>query len=443
MSPKDPPSTIRPAAAIILHRGHNLWLGHRGQTRFLPGFSVFPGGGCETGESFVQAARRELMEETGIVLNSVAELKPFARAITPAYSRFRYDVRVYSYELPMDCEPIPDGLEFIDGWWLSAKEILRLRACGELQLAPPTYRQVRLWHDCLNRRQAWPSELSAFEQPPPRNEQVLPMSEGLTIVPLRTRSLPPAAWTNTAIIGERRLLVVDPGGKEQAALQTEIQRRTSQGAEILGVFLSHHHRDHTEGFHQLGLSHLPLYCHRITAAKLPTDFPPATLLSDQEEVPIESGLTVVAHFTPGHAPGHLALELRERRALLAGDMISSLSSIVIPPPEEGSLTEYLASLERLRALDCHLVVPSHGPPYGKGSDPFGQALQHRIKRQEQVVAVLRNGERSVQEIVSIIYRDLDPRLAPAAETNVCHYLRRLQSQGLAAQCDHTWKYLEC
>src|SRR5207237_720111 len=63
--------------------------------------------------------------------------------------------------------------------------------------------------------------------------------------------------------------------------------------------------------------------------------------------------------TPGHAPGHLAFYEPHYRLLFAGDMVSTLSSVVIAPPE-GDLVVYLRSLERLRTLDCRLLLPGHG-----------------------------------------------------------------------------------
>lgn len=423
----------------MLQRAHKVWLGHRGNTRFLPGFSVFPGGGSESGETDVETALRELSEETGLNLEE-DNLTPFARAITPAYSKYRYDVKVFRAELPATQEPLPDGKEFLDGHWYTSDELFQAWRTGHIQLAPPTLRQLMLWSDCITGEQAWPQRHAAFAAPPERNEQVLPMSPGLTVIPLRTRAMPPAAWTNAAILGEQELLVLDPGGPDVSVLLEELQRLTREGAKIKGVLLSHHHPDHLEGYHQLELAHLPLYCHSITADLLPEDFPKPQLLKCGETLSLGPEYTVRTHFTPGHAPGHLAFEVVERKALLAGDMISSLSSIVIPS-DNGNLLHYLESLEKLRNLQCNLIVPSHGPPYGKGSDPFGQAMAHRRKREEQVVKVLEKGSRTPEEITHILYRGLDNRLFPAARANVRHYLWKLQKEGRADEDDSAWTLL--
>lgn len=423
----------------MLCRNARIWLGLRGSTRFLPGFSVFPGGACEAEEPTRAAALRELTEETGIELPADTLLTPFARAITPAYSRFRYDVEVFKVDLPEHLEPVPDGHEFCGGAWYTGAELLAARARGEVQLAPPTYRQAVLWNECQQGQRNWPSPEQAFAQPPARNEQVLPFAPGLTVIPLRTRAMPPAAWTNSILVGEKSLYIIDPGGPEIETLLTEVARREASGARVEGVILSHHHPDHIEGYHALQLPHLPLYCHPFTRPLLPRDFPPTTDLQDGQTIKLEPDLTMVCHFTPGHAPGHLAFELPQRKTVLAGDMVSSLSSITLPP-DNGSLPDYLDSLKKLKRLKANLVIPSHGPPWGRGFDPFEQTLRHRQLRERQVLALLSTEEpRTVASIAGRLYRAIDPRLMPAAQANVSHHLLKLEADGRVTQSTEGWR----
>lgn len=422
---------IRDAAAVLLTRGGQVWLGQRGNTRFLPGFSVFPGGGAEPDEEPPETAIRELLEETGLSLGA-ERLQPFARAVTPAYSPYRFDVRVYLAELGPAEEPQPDGRELVAGRWFEGRELFKAWARGELQLAPPTLRQLEHWKALSTQSAPWPNHDQAFELPPFRHQQVLPMGEALTLVPLHTRSMPPAAWTNAALLGSEKLYVLDPGGPDVSVLQEELQSRLRAGAQLAGVLLSHHHPDHICGYHALECGHVPLYCHPITAELLPQDFPAPLHLLDRQTLDLGRGKELVAHFTPGHAPGHLAFEMPHTRAVLAGDMISSLSSIVIPS-DNGDLRHYLDSLNRLRALNCNLVVPAHGPPYGAGADPFGQAILHRQKREEQVLAVARKHPQTPEEITHTLYRGLDSRLFPAARANVLHHLWKLRDEGLVAE----------
>lgn len=431
---------LRLSAAVLLHRGSRVWLGQRGATRFLPGFWVFPGGGCDPEELPEQAARRELQEETGLLLEST--FQPLARAITPAYAPVRYDCLVYHAEVPDGLEPQADDHELRRGGWYEIEEALALRDRGEMQLAPPTWRQLRLFAACLGGERPFPDAAEAFAEPPHSEQEVLPMASGVTVVPLRSPAMPPAAWTNALVVGERRLFVIDPGGEDPSVLREELDRRRAEGAEIAGVVLTHHHPDHLAGYLPLGLTDLPLYCHPITRPLLPESFPSPLDWNDGERLPVEPGLSMVAHWTPGHAPGHLAVEVPERRSLLAADLISSLSSIVIPS-SNGDLVEYLDSLARMQALDCHLVIPSHGPPYGQGSDPFGEAIAHRHKREEQVLRCLQTLDSSVtlDDLTGTIYRGLDERLFPAARANVWHHLKKLAGEGQAAESDQGWRPL--
>lgn len=428
---------LKPAAAILLSRRGKIWLGQRGQTRFLPGFSVFPGGGVEKGESFHSGALRELEEETGLTLDSQSQLVPFARAITPAYSKYRFDVRVYHVELSENSDPVPDGQEFVGGDWYSPSQVLESRTKGDLQLAPPTYRQVVLWAKCVQNERPWPSEEEAFADPPARNEQVLPFLPNLTVIPVRTRALPPAAWTNTTLIGTKRLFVLDPGGDDLSVVKAEIAERCQQGAKLEGVILSHHHQDHLAGALQL---EAPIYCHDLAVPHLPADFPEPHLLKDGSELDLD-GTQMRFHHTPGHAPGHLAIELPQSRTILAGDMISSLSSIVIPS-DHGDLMDYLGSLRRLNQLQSHLIIPAHGPPFGRGSQPFQQALLHRDYRERQVLAALKKAPSTPEQVVKTIYPGLDEGLWEAALCNVHHYLKKMQLEGQVEQADQGWQLLE-
>lgn len=258
------------------------------------------------------------------------------------------------------------------------------------------------------------------------------MGRGVVLVPLRTRAMPPAAWTNAAILGERDLYILDPGGPDVSKLLSQVERMVAAGATVRGVVLSHHHPDHIEGYHALGMSRLPLYCHPLTAEILPSDFPAPKVLNDGDLLELAGDLSLRAHFTPGHAPGHLAFEIPQSRTVIAGDLISSLSSIVIPS-DNGNLSHYLSSLEKLKSLDSNLVIPSHGPPYGRGSDPFGQAILHRRKREEQVFRALGREPQTPDEVTHLIYRGLDPRLFPAARANVRHHLWKLRDEGRATE----------
>jgi recombination protein RecT len=61
--------------------------------------------------------------------------------------------------------------------------------------------------------------------------------------------------------------------------------------------------------------------------------------------------TLQVMHTPGHAANHLCLVLLEDGLLFSGDHILNGSTTVIDPPD-GDMTDYLDSLDRLRAVRC-------------------------------------------------------------------------------------------
>src|SRR5262249_8810715 len=118
--------------------------------------------------------------------------------------------------------------------------------------------------------------------------------------------------------------------------------------------------------------------------------------------------------TPGHAPGHLVFYERDYQLLLAADLVSALSSVVIVPPQ-GDLSQYLASLRRGQAWPCRLLIPAHGSPTARADKILADALEHRRQREDQLLAALAAGRRTVPELAVELYRGLPEGLFRLAE----------------------------
>ncbi len=152
-----PPSTPRPAAAIILlRRGGKhaqralqvLLLKRNEEAKFMPGVWVFPGGSVDAADGEDEAghracALRELSEEAGIELPAEEELVLFSRWITPEVVATRFDARFYLALAPAHTPPRPDGSETIDAGWFEPARALAEQEAGELRLAFPTIHQLR------------------------------------------------------------------------------------------------------------------------------------------------------------------------------------------------------------------------------------------------------------------------------------------------------------
>ena len=142
----------RPAATVILLRSEGdllevLLVQRNPRARFMGGAWVFPGGAVDReegqGESALRAAAvRELAEEAGITLSRPDALVPFARWITPAEVKIRFDTWFYLAQAPAGVDPAVDGVEIVDARWYQPAAALEAARNGELFLVFPTIRQL-------------------------------------------------------------------------------------------------------------------------------------------------------------------------------------------------------------------------------------------------------------------------------------------------------------
>jgi glyoxylase-like metal-dependent hydrolase (beta-lactamase superfamily II) len=151
-----------------------------------------------------------------------------------------------------------------------------------------------------------------------------------------------------------------------------------------------------------------------------------------------AGLVRVVH-TPGHTRDHLCLFAERSGSLLAGDMVSTVSTIIIDPPE-GDLVDYLASLEKLQRLGARMLHPAHGQPTVRVSDTLRHFVEHRLFREEKTLAALAEEARGLGDLVKRVYDDVDAKVYPIAERNLLAGLLKLAREG-RAECtaDGAWR----
>jgi glyoxylase-like metal-dependent hydrolase (beta-lactamase superfamily II) len=139
---------------------------------------------------------------------------------------------------------------------------------------------------------------------------------------------------------------------------------------------------------------------------------------------------------PGHAPGHLAFQETRYQAVIVGDLISTLSSMLIDPTD-GHLGTYIESLQFLESVTNGHLYPAHGPPAREGRRVVQKALDHRHKRKQQIIATLGTHPQTLEKLVNDIYAKFD-QAGPARFTLEPHSTyrrgrgrgsgRRLQTQ---------------
>lgn len=244
----------------------------------------------------------------------------------------------------------------------------------------------------------------------------------LRVLALRTPTLPPATHTNCYLLGRSAVTVVDPASPwpgEQERLLAALREEP-----VARVFLTHHHGDHVGGAVALAEAlGVPIAAHPRTAELLVGQVPVTEFFDEGDVLATDEGDWTFWH-TPGHASGHLCLVNPERRAVVAGDMVAGEGTIVLEPPE-GNLAQYLASLERLRALDPTVLFPAHGPDLREANAVLDYYVQHRHMRTAQIRAALASlGEADLPGLVEAVYGDTIPSfIKPVAARQVlCHLL---------------------
>jgi glyoxylase-like metal-dependent hydrolase (beta-lactamase superfamily II) len=159
------------------------------------------------------------------------------------------------------------------------------------------------------------------------------------------------------------------------------------------------------------------------------------LIEDGELIELagEPTLQLRALHTPGHARGHLCFYEERTGALITGDNIVGLGSVLIDPPE-GNMRDYLDSLERMRALpNLSVLFGAHGPAMGNPRAKIEEYIAHRKEREANILAAVVAGAGHAPEIVARVYTDVHPKAHAMAERAVLAHLEKLEADMLIAQ----------
>jgi glyoxylase-like metal-dependent hydrolase (beta-lactamase superfamily II) len=259
----------------------------------------------------------------------------------------------------------------------------------------------------------------------------------IRIASVRTPTLPPATHTNVYILGRDRLAVVDPASPyedEQGRLDTALD---GLGGQVEEIILTHHHVDHVSGAaHLAARLGVGVAAHAETAARVAGRVRVTRLLAEGDRLPYGPGFQVL--HTPGHAPGHICLW--DGSAVVAGDMVASVGTIIVEPDDGGDMRVYLESLRRLRGLNAKVLLPSHGPPITDANGKLDFYVHHRLEREARVVAALRPEPQTVAELVPPAYPDVAPAIYPLAARSLLAHLYKLEADGRAARdADGCWR----
>jgi ribonuclease/clavin/mitogillin len=453
---------------------------------FLGGFHAFPGGqfdpadasvsvkNCEDAESAraISCAARELFEETQLLtarggdaltkgqrasllddLQSGRMCMPallqhyqlqleeneitfVGRWVTPPFSARRFDTWFFLVNCPPKQRPrVNAGGELDSGEWIQASEAFARWQRSEILAVPPVLHALEtlsagLTDDTDRLVQRFLSVPNAHREPVRRIE----FRPNYICFPVRTPTKPPATHTNCYLIyTSREILVIDPGSPyedEQQALASCIDDLIAEGRCVREIVLTHMHPDHVGGVNALR-THLgddtKVAAHHLTAEPLAESIRIDRLIEDDEVIALEGPpkISLKAMHTPGHARGHLCFYEQRTGALISGDNIVGLGSVLIDPPE-GNKSEYLHSLERMRALrNLSVMFGGHGPAIGNPYAKIEEYITHRLEREKKILQAVKEGAATPKEIVARVYTDVSPKAHAMAERAVLAHLEKL------------------
>ncbi len=235
--------------------------------------------------------------------------------------------------------------------------------------------------------------------------------------------------TNTYLVGEDELAVIDPG----PAIESHVARiLAAGGGRIRWILTTHTHMDHSPATAALKAATGAQVLGRPAPKGGSQDqsYAADRVLADGEKLALgKLGLRAV--HTPGHASNHLCYLLEETKMLFTGDHVMQGSTVVINPPD-GDMRAYLASLEKLLAEDIAIIAPGHGYLIGAPHKEVKRLIAHRLAREAKVTAALgRRGEATLEELLPDVYDDVSPKLYPVAARSLNAHLDKLVAEGRA------------
>ena len=232
--------------------------------------------------------------------------------------------------------------------------------------------------------------------------------------------------------------LIDAGIGTAAHLDAIAAHLTARRAPLTDVLVTHAHPDHIAGAPALAAR---FGVRRFAKYRWPGHDTAAldwTHVDDGAALAV-AGTTLVALHTPGHSPDHLAFWHEPSGTLFTGDLVHQLASVAIIFSRGGNLAHYLASLERLLALNPTRLLPGHGPAIDRPADVLRATLAHRRAREAQVAAAVASGHETAQAIADSIYDGLLPALMVLARETVRAHLEKLKTDGRAIDDNDRWR----
>jgi glyoxylase-like metal-dependent hydrolase (beta-lactamase superfamily II) len=264
--------------------------------------------------------------------------------------------------------------------------------------------------------------------------------------------------TNTYLVGDGDLALIDPGPDDDAHLAAVIEASETGSSRLRWIMVTHTHIDHSPLAARLKLATgaqvvaygpspvIPAHFHVDTGDAGDSgdgakgrdahekDFVPDRRMRDGEAL-VTPNFHLAAVHTPGHAANHLCFDLDG--LLFSGDHVMSGSTVVIAPPD-GDMADYLDSLQKVRERVPSRIAPGHGSMIEDPLRVLDEYLSHRRAREVEVLARLGDAGSAgatPEALVSVIYQQVRPELHPVARYSVWAHLRKLADAGMVVSAE--------
>lgn len=249
--------------------------------------------------------------------------------------------------------------------------------------------------------------------------------------------------TNTYLLGQDALALIDPGPADEAHLEAILAAGRGRISHIL---VTHAHIDHSPLARPLAeATGAPIYAfgpaHAGRSAVMTelaqsglagggegidAAFEPDEVLADGAVLE-GYGWTLEALHTPGHIGNHLCLAWGA--ACFTADHVMGWASSLVSPPD-GDLTDFMASCRKLRARDWQVFYPGHGAPVTDPAARLDWLMAHRLGRESAILEALSKGPARARTLAEAIYTETPAALLMAAERNVLAHLIDLTGRAM-------------
>lgn len=378
----------------------------------------------------LHAMIREVKEELGfdvlkgIQNKTVLGVDYIGIAITPEFNPYRFKNYYFKITLSAPIDFVVDVNEVEFGEWNTPANLLKKYQEGHVLAVPPAVVLLKTFANKLDHNT--PIDMTLPHDPLTE----VPMIESLCgvrqFLPL-SNTFPPANRTNSFIIGDVGCdqFLIDPSPKDESELLKFYRSIDKIGFNK--IMLTHHHPDHYEFSNVIAKKYnVPMYMSEYTFKAIGEKYfegIEVNFLKEGDILTKSLGRDVLVFEVPGHDEGQLAIAPRSMEWFLAGDLIQTIGTVAILPPE-GNMKKYFKTLKRVIELRPKNIIPSHGIIVG-GTFKIEETLKHRQMREDQVKAMLLKNA-TMDEMIAEIYPGLEERLVKYAKRTLDAHIEKIK-----------------